>query len=70
MGGRRESFSGYFGEEFDCCPDADSWHAGQNRIRKVRMYQIFNFERITLPALFGKLVRHARQYDAQARDRG
>ena len=62
MARRREGAARHVDEESGCGPDADSRHAGQDRMKRVGKHQALNFFRylVALDAQSRQLLRQAR----------
>ncbi len=66
MAARRKGAAHHIDQESRRGPDADSRHAGQDRMKRVSKYETFNFlcHLVALDAQSRKLLRQARQNDA------
>ena len=66
MGCRGEGAARNVDQESRCGPDADSRHAGQDRVKRVSKHEPLNFLRhlIALDTQRCQLLRQARQNDA------
>lgn len=65
VSGRSEGSGGHIDQESGGGPDADSWHACQDRMRRVREDQAFDFlfDFSALASQRCQLLREARQHD-------
>lgn len=67
MRGRSEGLVRDFGQESGSGPDADSGHAGQDRVKRVQMHQAFDFtgDLVALLQQGGELFGKARHDDSR-----
>ncbi len=61
----REVYPDHLDDEPGCAPDADSRHARQNRVTRVRLNDALDLPRdlIALSPQLGELLREARKHD-------